>query len=99
MELFADVVPKTAENVRQLFTGEYRYLAWGGNIAVCCQVSKLGVCAAQNVHVYNYIHLCNLLGNAIPARQLANAQAEPAACGVQGMWLSQNHQRLYDTRG
>ena len=25
MELFADVVPKTAENVRQLFTGEYRY--------------------------------------------------------------------------
>ena len=25
MELFADIVPKTAENVRQLFTGEYRY--------------------------------------------------------------------------
>ena len=26
IELFADVVPKTAENVRQFFTGEYRYL-------------------------------------------------------------------------
>ena len=24
IELFADVVPKTAENVRQFFTGEYR---------------------------------------------------------------------------
>lgn len=26
IELFADVVPKTAENVRQFFTGDYRYL-------------------------------------------------------------------------
>ena len=28
IELFADIVPKTAENVRQFFTGEYRYATW-----------------------------------------------------------------------
>ncbi len=31
IELFADVVPKTAENVRQFFTGDYRYLQPSAN--------------------------------------------------------------------
>jgi len=34
MELFADICPKTAENFRQLCTGEYRYANNGFEAAI-----------------------------------------------------------------
>ena len=36
IELFADTVPKTAENVRQFFTGEYRYALPNHDMQTSC---------------------------------------------------------------